>query len=237
MGGSGSQSQPPMVQSQQKQQLQGREIQCRECEGYGHIQVQCPNYIKKQTRSYYSTHSDEDTDEDEGNNSNTFVAFTAKIHQEESETECHYQSGSPSDDDGELTEEELIANCQMLFRKWTKLTQNCTSLETEKNELIVQNINLVKKIKEQKAEISFLGEKIQKMSRGIKMMNSSTDILDEILEKGKKDVFRSGIGHTENARKTRFIKWIPSKDTPNQQPGEWRRRGSWKCYHCGKLVT
>ncbi|GAA0169188.1 hypothetical protein LIER_23729 [Lithospermum erythrorhizon] len=40
-------------------------IQCRECEGFGHIQVECPNYLKKQSRNYSATHSN---DESECNN-------------------------------------------------------------------------------------------------------------------------------------------------------------------------
>ncbi|GAA0154495.1 hypothetical protein LIER_12455 [Lithospermum erythrorhizon] len=51
-------------QQNQNQQNQGKGIQCRKCEGFGHIQVQCPNYIKKQNKNYYITYSDEDSDEE-----------------------------------------------------------------------------------------------------------------------------------------------------------------------------
>ncbi|GAA0151950.1 hypothetical protein LIER_43157 [Lithospermum erythrorhizon] len=37
-------------------------IQCRECEGYGHIQVECPNYIKKESKNYHTTFIDDDSD-------------------------------------------------------------------------------------------------------------------------------------------------------------------------------
>ncbi|GAA0186577.1 hypothetical protein LIER_33865 [Lithospermum erythrorhizon] len=43
IGGSGING----TQPQQNQQFQGKGIQCREYEGFRHIQVQCPNYIKK----------------------------------------------------------------------------------------------------------------------------------------------------------------------------------------------
>ncbi|GAA0160147.1 hypothetical protein LIER_38984 [Lithospermum erythrorhizon] len=56
------------TQPQQNTQNQGKGIQCRKYEGFGYIQVQFPNYIKKQTKSYYSTHSDDDTDDEEGRN-------------------------------------------------------------------------------------------------------------------------------------------------------------------------
>ncbi|GAA0171616.1 hypothetical protein LIER_25604 [Lithospermum erythrorhizon] len=70
-------------------------------------QVQCPNYIKKHTTSYYSTHSDEDEGSDGTKN---FVAFTAQILEEG--TVDHTEPDNISDNEEELTEEELIANYQ-----------------------------------------------------------------------------------------------------------------------------
>lgn len=40
-------------------------FKCRECEGYGHFQVECPNFLKKQNKSYVLTLYDDDSD---GNN-------------------------------------------------------------------------------------------------------------------------------------------------------------------------
>ena len=40
-------------------------IQCKECEGYGHIQAECANTCKKK-KSYTVTWSDEEGKEDEG---------------------------------------------------------------------------------------------------------------------------------------------------------------------------
>ena len=61
-------------------QNQGRNIRCKECEGFGHIQVQCPNYIRKQAKSYYATHSDDDEPMNE--NTDNVVAFTSHVHPE-----------------------------------------------------------------------------------------------------------------------------------------------------------
>ncbi|GAA0151606.1 hypothetical protein LIER_10293 [Lithospermum erythrorhizon] len=99
--------------SQQNQQNQDKGIQWRECEDFGHIQVQCPNYVKKQNKSYYATHSDEDSNEDElGDNVNNFVAFTAQVPGEGSvnPSMSHIQSDNISDDEEDLTEEELKVN-------------------------------------------------------------------------------------------------------------------------------
>ncbi|GAA0141048.1 hypothetical protein LIER_02283 [Lithospermum erythrorhizon] len=93
---------------------QSKGIQCRECEGFGHIQVECPNYVKKQSKSYYTTLSDEESDEEEENNNevSNFVAFTAHDVQESTinpiDNDC--DPDNISKDEEELTEDELMAN-------------------------------------------------------------------------------------------------------------------------------
>ncbi|GAA0145721.1 hypothetical protein LIER_36175 [Lithospermum erythrorhizon] len=156
--------------------------------------MQYPNYIKKQTRIYYTTHSDEEEGSDGSNN---FVAFTAQIHEEGivPPTVNHTQPDSISDDEEKLTEEGLIANYQMLFYKWSKLTQTYTTVEVELKHLVRENMELTKVVEDQKMEIGILEGKIQSMTRGIKMMNSSTEILDEILEKRQKEHIKLRKGH------------------------------------------
>ncbi|GAA0149770.1 hypothetical protein LIER_08868 [Lithospermum erythrorhizon] len=165
-------------------------IRCRECEGFGHIQVECPNYVKKHSKSYYTTLSDEETggEEESNNEVSNFVAFTARDVQEVivNPSVNDYLPDSMSEDEGELTEEELMANYQLLFDKWSKLTQVYTLGEIEKTVLKKKNEKLVKAVEEQKLEICILEDKLERMVRGINMMNSSTPILDEILMQGKR---------------------------------------------------
>ncbi|GAA0165289.1 hypothetical protein LIER_20732 [Lithospermum erythrorhizon] len=74
------------------------------------------------------------SDEEEvSDGTNTLVAFTAQLHEEATvpPTVSTTQPDNISDDEEELTEEELIANYQMLFHKWSKLTQNCGRREEE----------------------------------------------------------------------------------------------------------
>ena len=42
---------------------QSKEIQCRECEGFGHIQSECANTLKKKEKSLKTTWSDSDSDD------------------------------------------------------------------------------------------------------------------------------------------------------------------------------
>ncbi|GAA0163413.1 hypothetical protein LIER_19287 [Lithospermum erythrorhizon] len=107
-------------------QSRSKGIQCRECEDFGHIQVECPNYVKKQSKSYYTTMSDEETEEQEesDNKVSNFVAFTVRNTKEmdvnPSVNEC--TTDNMSDEEGDFTEEELMANYQLMFMKWSKLT-------------------------------------------------------------------------------------------------------------------
>ncbi|KAA0055055.1 gag-pol polyprotein [Cucumis melo var. makuwa] len=43
----------------------GRSFRCRECEGFGHYQAECPTFLRRQKKNYYATLSDEDSDDAE----------------------------------------------------------------------------------------------------------------------------------------------------------------------------
>ncbi|GAA0164150.1 hypothetical protein LIER_19855 [Lithospermum erythrorhizon] len=66
------------------------------------------------------------------------------------------------------------------------------------------------------------------MTKGIKMMNSSTNILDEILEKGNRGRDASGICYSNSRRKQAVShqKWVVAYSKQDQR--------QWRCYHCGK---
>ncbi|GAA0186246.1 hypothetical protein LIER_33534 [Lithospermum erythrorhizon] len=97
-------------------------------------------------------------------------AFTARDIQEAmvnpSVNEC--LADNLSDDEGDLTEEELTANYQLLFIKWSKLTQTYTSGEIERAALKKNNDELLKIVEEQNLEICILKDKVDGMVKGIK---------------------------------------------------------------------
>src|ERR1044072_4604039 len=45
----------------EEKESQSREIQCHSCEGYGHIRVECPTFLKKQKKGMAVTWSDGDS--------------------------------------------------------------------------------------------------------------------------------------------------------------------------------
>ncbi|KAA0042420.1 gag-proteinase polyprotein [Cucumis melo var. makuwa] len=80
----------------------GRSFRCRECEGFGHYQAECPTYLRRQKKIYCATLSDEDLDDDEDDHDmNAFTACITEINSE-ADSEC-----SNIDEDEELTLEEL----------------------------------------------------------------------------------------------------------------------------------
>ncbi|GAA0144988.1 hypothetical protein LIER_05287 [Lithospermum erythrorhizon] len=130
-----------------------------------------------------------------------FVAFTSKISTEDiiNPIVMDHSSDNISDNKEELTEEELMANYQMLFIKWSKLTQAYTTGETARSELVQKNQELTRPVEEQKTEICILEEKIQGMIKGIKMMNISTNVLDQIfLRPGKGILSVEGLPELED---------------------------------------
>ncbi|TYK01623.1 gag-pol polyprotein [Cucumis melo var. makuwa] len=80
----------------------GRSFRCRECEGFGHYQAECPTYLRRQKKNYYATLTDEDSDDDEVDHGrNAFTACITEINLED-DNEC-----SDNDEDEELTLEKL----------------------------------------------------------------------------------------------------------------------------------
>ncbi|XP_012847829.1 PREDICTED: uncharacterized protein LOC105967762 [Erythranthe guttata] len=67
-----------------------RRIQCRECEGFGHIQSECANTLKKKKKMSLTTvwSDEEESDDDQGNNDQVtnFVAFSSKVPLDSSES-------------------------------------------------------------------------------------------------------------------------------------------------------
>ncbi|GAA0166071.1 hypothetical protein LIER_21318 [Lithospermum erythrorhizon] len=141
--------------------------------------------------------SDDESDEEEGsdNNVNNFVAFTARDTKEDVVisivNDC--PTDTMSDDEGDLTKEELMANYQMMFMKWSKLTRADTAGEIERDALMKKSHDLMKFVEQQKLEIRILEEKVHRMIKGIKMMNSSIATLDEILLQGNRSGDNTGV--------------------------------------------
>lgn len=79
-------------------------ISCYGCEGFGHIKVECPTFLKKQKKGLSITWSGLD-DEREGEITNKIMTLIGK-----------YKYGSESSDE-DISEEELVATYRLLYAK------------------------------------------------------------------------------------------------------------------------
>ncbi|GAA0164149.1 hypothetical protein LIER_19854 [Lithospermum erythrorhizon] len=88
---------------------------------------------------YYETHSDDDTDGENEDTKDTEDIVTPTVT---------HNVHNDSEDEGEITEEELMENYQMLFDKWSKLTKGYTLKEVERQKLAHANSILLKIVEE-----------------------------------------------------------------------------------------
>ncbi|GAA0171214.1 hypothetical protein LIER_25300 [Lithospermum erythrorhizon] len=80
-------------------------IQCRECEGFVHIQAEFPNYLKKKSKNYSSTSSDDESEDEQDDQINNLVAFTGVL--EPTITDIVNDN---SEDEEDMTDEEVLEN-------------------------------------------------------------------------------------------------------------------------------
>ena len=143
-----------------------KRIQCRECDGYGHIQSECANTLKKRKKSLNVTWSDEDSEgnQEDDDDVNNYVAFN--VYQDvpncsvtdrvtahvatSSATSPATHSGKPkengdlsnsdgSSDGEELTEETIQEAYETMFNKWVLVVKMNKSLREQVDELIKEN--------------------------------------------------------------------------------------------------
>ncbi|CAM8962350.1 unnamed protein product [Rhodiola kirilowii] len=99
----------------------GKGIQCRECEGYGHIRTECINTQKKKN-AYTVNWSDSDSEGE----TNNFVALSSSVIPAENQP-CREEKKDPSvdhdlhsacSDNEEITDEEIANNYKELYQEW-----------------------------------------------------------------------------------------------------------------------
>ena len=108
-----------------------------------------------------------------------------------------------SSDDKDLTEEELIQAYRLIHTKWTELTKICEKMSTqikqsniEKNNLQKINSDLDSKLKESQDSVITLKAELEKLKKSVKMLNSGSSKLDEILSAQITEKEHFGLGYT-----------------------------------------
>ncbi len=221
---------------------QGKGVQCRECEGYGHISAECPNYLKKQKKGMTATWSEEDDSDDDIKNE-TSKLITALTGTCTSDTESNT---------GDVTYEELAASYRDLCKKSAEL---CRSQEKQKRlilELQSEKNEHLTTISELNDEVTLLNSKLEHMKKEVIMMHGGTATLEELIETQVPGKRTKGIGYDyKNLNKPKQydpeLKFLPLEGNnrppmlkqrlPHVQPHPGirnRKSQPWVCHHCGR---
>ncbi|XP_019189509.1 PREDICTED: uncharacterized protein LOC109183937 [Ipomoea nil] len=177
--------------SQSKDKTGGKGIKCYECEGYGHVQAECPTYLRrKKSMKVVLTWSDDDEPEtDPGSDpdeiSGNFVAFTALTTTVPESTTVNRSLSS---------QVNILENAKKVYL--SKISDRDSIIEdNHKNE---ENL---------KHEIENLKKELEQLKRKIKMMDN-TSTLDQILDSGRKTSTKYGLGYSGGKDKatTIFVK-------------------------------
>ncbi|PON99959.1 hypothetical protein TorRG33x02_043770, partial [Trema orientale] len=160
-------------------------IQCRECEGYGHVQAECANTLKKKAKAMTSIWSDEEfegSQEEDDNHVSNHIAFGVSLVSDDvcslqksaghvatqsmqrssvatSGTQKDHDTDSDSDE-SELNEESIRASYENIYSQWIRVVDQNRSLEGRISALIQYKEN--SEIKVQKLE-TLLTEKEAKL--------------------------------------------------------------------------
>ncbi|KAI3453478.1 hypothetical protein Pfo_010141 [Paulownia fortunei] len=134
-----------------------RRIQCRKCEGFGHIQAECANTLKKMGKSLNTTWSDEGSEcsqEEQEEHANNHVALTSIILKKKKQTETLDAAN------------DVVRNLKVY----------------KTNEGLVKQITiLIKENEALKGDVIIVKKEIENTMKSIRNLNSGTSQWDEIL--------------------------------------------------------
>ncbi|XP_019189390.1 PREDICTED: uncharacterized protein LOC109183784 [Ipomoea nil] len=210
---------------QSKEKSTSKGIRCYECEGFGHVQAECPTYFRLKKSMSAVTWSDDDSDGETGGSdsdeiSGNFVAFTAHMaagpcHEDVADSEGGEYTSA---EDLESSESSFEIEFNKLYPKWEALRKENRRLTTEigivttakkvyqtqiadRDLLLKEALAREEKLKQ---EIQTLKQELNTYKRQIQMMDT-TSTLDEILESGRKTSAKFGLGFTGNNSKDKMV--------------------------------
>ena len=180
---------------------QGKCIQCHECEGFGHIRLECPTYLKKQKKGLPVSSSDDYAGETDDETAKHVTAFTGR-----------YESDEDSCDE-DVSYEELVAS----YKKLCFRSEEVCNIGEEQKRIIAQlqaeKEKLLSTVTDLENEVTLLSSKLENRTKCIRMLNNESDMLDEILQVGKEAGNLKGIGfnyqYQNKQGKNSVTKFIP----------------------------
>ncbi|KAG9458415.1 hypothetical protein H6P81_002923 [Aristolochia fimbriata] len=218
-----------------------------ECGGKGHIQSECPTYLRKQ-KSSNDTRSDDESSESDEEECN-FVAFAAKLGQKvmlSSKSKNHLGETSSKEDiedeDGEITVEAIILQWDGVLESTRILKEHLSVLEKE-NAGLKKQIGVMRKENQIPADeeriLRELVSSLENNNHKLKQENdekekvilklkedprSSQDILKKF-DKGKKKLVDILIqGRSCNRQRIGYSKNLDNKTRPRQRSSQVQKK-------------
>ncbi|XP_019155252.1 PREDICTED: uncharacterized protein LOC109152132 [Ipomoea nil] len=219
-----------------KEKSNNKGIRCYECEGFSHVQAECPTYLRRKKSMTATTWSD---DEPESENAESdaeemfgnFVAFAAKstICSEPVDASDTEGGDYNSAEDLDIPDISYEVEFNKLYPKWEALLKTYRVVSSEVR--VLQNaVNVFKgQVADRDALIKDYTNREEKLQQEIKrltlelntyikriQMMDTTSTLDEILDSGRQSSARFGIGFTGETSKdkTTFVKASHSEIAP-----------------------
>ncbi|KAI3462422.1 hypothetical protein Pfo_019085 [Paulownia fortunei] len=192
-------------------------IQCRECEGYGHIQSECANTLKKKGSSLNITWSDADLDDNQEEHDDAVSNRSRKCHVTshvqtpvgtsritEASTDSILKGKEKivqnistdeifdcSSDGEEPSDEDIRTMCRLMYKKYLEVCKTNKSLDRQ---IIVEKDMLLKSTTVE----------LEMAKASLSRINTGKAKLDEILSTGQVGGNRQGVGYIDECTNTKM---------------------------------
>ncbi|KAA0065623.1 gag-pol polyprotein [Cucumis melo var. makuwa] len=175
----------------------GKEIRCHECEGFGHIQIECATYLKRKKKGMVATFSDEEdySESDDEDLGMALISICTMNDEENVQTHDQPKSNNSTDDAED--------------RKKTKDQEVILQQQERIQDLVEENQSFLSSIVTLKEELAETKHQFEELLKFARMLTNGTSKLDDILDQGRRADDKRGLGFTERdtpVRKTVFIR-------------------------------
>ncbi|KAA0061122.1 gag-pol polyprotein [Cucumis melo var. makuwa] len=224
----------------------GNGIRCHECEGFGHIQIECAIYLKHKKKSLVATFSDE---EDFSESDVEEVGIVLISITNENKEEAENVNAQTIDQQESMLDDSFDEST--LKRKW-KEDQAIIIHQQERIQcLMEENQSFLSSIVTLKTELKEAKNQFEELTKYVKMLTNGTKKLDDLIGQGKRYDDKRGLsfsekGITGNEVKTIFVR---ERSTQNNEAENGKvkfpknvvppvrfqfRRKRRVCHFCGK---
>ncbi|KAK2455973.1 cysteine-rich RECEPTOR kinase [Trifolium repens] len=200
-----------------------REVQCHECERYGHVRTECATFLKKQKKGLFVSWSDEDSEEGEesAKHVSAMTGVCGPVADSDDDVEVVYEEHS-DDEENDTYEEllglynDLLVRYKEVCRILEKQKKTINQLHTEKDFQIGQALKFEKELTQANADMDELKKRVNQL-------NCGANLLKEILD-GVPTTRMKAIGYNYTTlnqhQQDKNTKFLPADEVINPYTGE-----------------